>query len=157
MRLLKPSEECVDIPKEVCVRNRQNPRRVQKPLIKKWCYTPTPESGLPPAPRPPPPAPRPKPPPVTPRPGTNIPINPGNQGGNKNGLRPTGPTKQELPSCVRGYPATHCPQRAGNGRCDPECNTDACGFDGGDCTAEPPVDSYLPPPNSYLPPPDQAG
>ena len=44
--LLKPSEECVDIPKEVCVRNRQNPRKVQKPVIKKWCYTPTPESGL---------------------------------------------------------------------------------------------------------------
>ena len=39
--LLKPAEECVDIPKEVCVRQRTNPRRVQKPVIKKWCYTPT--------------------------------------------------------------------------------------------------------------------
>ena len=39
--LLKPAEECVDIPKEVCVRQRINPRRVQKPVIKKWCYTPT--------------------------------------------------------------------------------------------------------------------
>ena len=44
--LLKPAEECVDIPKEVCVRNRVNPKRVQKPIIKKWCYTPTKESGL---------------------------------------------------------------------------------------------------------------
>ena len=44
--LLKPAEECVDIPKEVCVRNRVNPKRVQKPIIKKWCYTPTAESGL---------------------------------------------------------------------------------------------------------------
>ena len=51
--LLKPAEECVDIPKEVCVRQRKNPRRIQKPIVKKWCYTPTKESGLlpPPAPR----------------------------------------------------------------------------------------------------------
>ena len=38
--LLKPAQECVDIPKEVCVRQRTNPRRVSKPVIKKWCYTP---------------------------------------------------------------------------------------------------------------------
>jgi len=44
--LLKPSEECVDIPKEVCARSRTNPRKVQKPVIKKWCYVPTEESGL---------------------------------------------------------------------------------------------------------------
>lgn len=43
---LKPTEECVDIPKEVCSRSRQNPRPVQKPVVKKWCYVPTPESGL---------------------------------------------------------------------------------------------------------------
>merc|ERR1711964_102784 len=30
--LLKPAEECVDIPKEVCSRSRTNPRKVQKPL-----------------------------------------------------------------------------------------------------------------------------
>ncbi|QQP50694.1 Uncharacterized protein FKW44_011798, partial [Caligus rogercresseyi] len=30
---LKPVEECVDIPKE-------NPRKVQKPVVKKWCYVP---------------------------------------------------------------------------------------------------------------------
>merc|ERR1712168_1423700 len=44
--LLKPTEECVDIPKEVCARSRTNPRKVQKPVVKKWCYVPTPESGL---------------------------------------------------------------------------------------------------------------
>lgn len=44
--LLKPAEECVDIPKEVCSRSRTNPRKVQKPVVKKWCYVPTEESGL---------------------------------------------------------------------------------------------------------------
>merc|ERR1712158_339197 len=34
-------EECVDIPKEVCSRSRTNPRKVQKPVVKKWCYVPT--------------------------------------------------------------------------------------------------------------------
>jgi len=43
---LKPTEECVDIPKEVCSRSRRNPRKVQKPVVKKWCYVPTAESGL---------------------------------------------------------------------------------------------------------------
>lgn len=43
---LKPVEECVDIPKEVCSRSRKNPRKVQKPVIKKWCYVPTEQSGL---------------------------------------------------------------------------------------------------------------
>merc|ERR1712241_161874 len=44
--LLKPQEECVDIPKEVCSRSRQNPRKVSKPVVKKWCYVPSEESGL---------------------------------------------------------------------------------------------------------------
>ena len=44
--LLKPSDECVDIPKEVCSRSRTNPRKVQKPVVKKWCYVPTAQSGL---------------------------------------------------------------------------------------------------------------
>jgi len=44
--LLKPAEECVDIPKEVCSRSRTNPRKVKKPVVKKWCYVPTEESGL---------------------------------------------------------------------------------------------------------------
>lgn len=44
--LLKPQEECVDIPKEVCSRSRTNPRKVSKPVVKKWCYVPTKASGL---------------------------------------------------------------------------------------------------------------
>lgn len=39
---LKPHEECVDVPKEVCVKGKSVPRKVQKPLVKKWCYTPKP-------------------------------------------------------------------------------------------------------------------
>ena len=39
-------EECLDVPKEVCTRSRSNPRKVQKPVVKKWCYTPSEESGL---------------------------------------------------------------------------------------------------------------
>ena len=42
---LQPSEECVDVPKEVCQR-KATPRKGPKPVVKKWCYTPTPESGL---------------------------------------------------------------------------------------------------------------
>ena len=43
---LTPTEECVDVPKEVCTRSRTNPRKVRKPVIKKWCYVPSEESGL---------------------------------------------------------------------------------------------------------------
>ena len=43
---LEPKQECVDVPKEVCTRSRTNPRKVQKPVIKKWCYIPSEESGL---------------------------------------------------------------------------------------------------------------
>ena len=43
---LKPHESCVDVPKEVCTRSRTNPRKVKKPVIKKWCYNASPESGL---------------------------------------------------------------------------------------------------------------
>merc|ERR1739847_235979 len=43
---LTPSQECVDVPKEVCTRSRTNPRKVKKPVVKKWCYVPTVESGL---------------------------------------------------------------------------------------------------------------
>jgi len=43
---LEPQEECVDVPKEVCTRSRQNPRKIRKPVIKKWCYIPSEESGL---------------------------------------------------------------------------------------------------------------
>jgi len=43
---LEPTEECVDVPKEVCTRSKSNPRKVTKPVVKKWCYVPTEESGL---------------------------------------------------------------------------------------------------------------
>jgi len=43
---LEPTEECVDVPKEVCTRSKTNPRKVKKPVVKKWCYIPTEESGL---------------------------------------------------------------------------------------------------------------
>ena len=43
---LKPHESCTDVPKEVCTRSQTNPRKVQKPVLKKWCYEATPESGL---------------------------------------------------------------------------------------------------------------
>jgi len=38
---LKEVENCFDVPKEVCVRSESNPRKVQKPVVKKWCYVPT--------------------------------------------------------------------------------------------------------------------
>ena len=43
---LEPIEECVDVPKEVCTRSRTNPRKVKRPVVKKWCYVPSEESGL---------------------------------------------------------------------------------------------------------------
>jgi len=43
---LTPTEECVDVPKEVCTRSRTNPKKVKKPVVKKWCYVPSEESGL---------------------------------------------------------------------------------------------------------------
>jgi len=39
---LKPAEECVDIPREICVRAKVNPRKIKRPIVKKWCYTPRP-------------------------------------------------------------------------------------------------------------------
>ena len=43
---LTPVEECVDVPKEVCQKSKGNPRKVLKPVTKKWCYVPSEESGL---------------------------------------------------------------------------------------------------------------
>ena len=43
---LVPRQECSEVPKEICSRSRTNPKKVKKPVIKKWCYTPTKESGL---------------------------------------------------------------------------------------------------------------
>jgi len=43
---LVPVEECADVPKEICARSKTNPRKIKKPVIKKWCYVPSKESGL---------------------------------------------------------------------------------------------------------------
>ena len=37
MPILETVEECVKVPKELCSRHRTNPRRVKKPVLKKWC------------------------------------------------------------------------------------------------------------------------
>jgi len=37
---LEEVENCFDVPKEVCVREQVNPRKVARPVIKKWCYVP---------------------------------------------------------------------------------------------------------------------
>merc|ERR1719458_2201485 len=39
-------QECVDVPKEICNRSKQNPRKVKKPIIKNWCYTPAEDNEL---------------------------------------------------------------------------------------------------------------
>ena len=38
---LEATQDCVDVPKEICARSKVNPRRVKKPSIQKWCFTPT--------------------------------------------------------------------------------------------------------------------
>ena len=43
---LVPVQECVDVPKEICARSKTNPHKVKRPVIKKWCYVPSQESGL---------------------------------------------------------------------------------------------------------------
>ena len=35
--ILLKFRKCVDVPKEVCVLVRTNPRKVKRPLVKKWC------------------------------------------------------------------------------------------------------------------------
>merc|ERR1719230_67110 len=42
----KTSTIVQEAPKEVCTRSKTNPRKVKKPVVKKWCYVPTEESGL---------------------------------------------------------------------------------------------------------------
>ena len=44
--ILTPVEECVDVPREICQKAKGNPQKVVKQVTKKWCYTPTAESGL---------------------------------------------------------------------------------------------------------------
>jgi len=36
---LVATQDCVDVPKEICARSKINPRRIRKPAIQKWCYT----------------------------------------------------------------------------------------------------------------------
>jgi len=43
---LQEVEECVDIPKEICTKSRRNPKKIKKPVIKNWCYTPSAATGL---------------------------------------------------------------------------------------------------------------
>ena len=35
---LKQSTECIDIPNEVCQKKKVNPKKIKKPIIKRWCY-----------------------------------------------------------------------------------------------------------------------
>jgi len=37
---LASAQDCIDVPKEICARSKVNPRKVKKPSIQKWCYTP---------------------------------------------------------------------------------------------------------------------
>ena len=37
---LAAKETCMDVPKEICSKSRVKPRRVAKPVIKKWCFKP---------------------------------------------------------------------------------------------------------------------
>lgn len=36
---LEEVERCIDVPKEICVRVKRNPRQVKYPVITNWCYT----------------------------------------------------------------------------------------------------------------------
>ena len=38
---LRAQENCVQVPKEVCSRMRRNPRIIKRPIVKKWCFTPS--------------------------------------------------------------------------------------------------------------------
>lgn len=80
-----------------------------------------------------------------PTPGINIPPINGNQG--EQPQTPVTPPPPKEISCTARYPADYCPQRSGNGICNPECNNDPCGFDGGDCYEPPPPP---PPPPSCV-------
>ena len=47
---LVATQDCVDVPKEICARSKINPRRIRKPAIQKWCYTIEDEGELVPEP-----------------------------------------------------------------------------------------------------------
>lgn len=152
---LKPRENCVDVPKEVCTRSQTNPRKVKKPVIKKWCYTPSPESGLEPL---------------------------DNYNGADSNREPAvaevcprhcedsiargicDPRCEQYANlCGRCTPTTTTPPacplscRPGfqrNNQCQPECDIPECGYDP-DCNAPPPP-IYNPPPPPPPPRPTPA-
>ena len=64
---------------------------------------------------------------------TDIDNNDGNQGISTPSDDPQAPQ-----GCIAGRSVNYCPSRARNGVCDPECNNQRCGFDGGDCRPPPP-------------------
>ncbi|CAB4061960.1 unnamed protein product [Lepeophtheirus salmonis] len=35
-----PDETCTLNPQKICTRKKRNPRKVKRPVVKKWCYTP---------------------------------------------------------------------------------------------------------------------
>merc|ERR1711953_1526516 len=36
-----PETGCDKVPKEVCVNERVNPKKVSRPVVKEWCYKPS--------------------------------------------------------------------------------------------------------------------
>jgi len=38
---LVASQDCIDVPKEICTRSKINPTKIKKPSIQKWCYRPS--------------------------------------------------------------------------------------------------------------------
>ena len=34
---LEPKQKCVNVPREICVRMRVNPKKVKKPVVREWC------------------------------------------------------------------------------------------------------------------------
>ena len=43
---LKPAQECVQVPKEVCAMSRVNPKINHIPYIQKWCFKTDPEQTM---------------------------------------------------------------------------------------------------------------
>ena len=37
MPALEPKQKCVNVPREICVRMRVNPKKVKKPVVREWC------------------------------------------------------------------------------------------------------------------------
>ena len=141
----------------MCTRSQSNPRKVKKPVIKKWCYTPSPESGLEPL---------------------------DNYNGQDANSEPQ--VAEVCPrhcenSIARGICDPRCDEYAGlcqpctpatppppppppacplscrpgfqrNGACQPECDIPECDYDP-DCNEPPPYNPPPPPPTTPAPPP----